>query len=92
MVYDRSESETKVQVINLNKYPMEIRSNEIVGELTPVNIICDDGSQTQHSQPWPDKIREMTKDLPPEVTPREKRQLMDLLMEYQDVFSQDKTD
>lgn len=81
-----------MQLINLNKHPAEIRGYEIVGELTPVNVNSSDGGQEQQPQPWPEKIKEITKDLPPEVTSKEKRQLMDLLMEYPDVFSQDETD
>lgn len=65
-VYGRNGGETKVQLMNLNKHPTEIRGNEMVGELTLVNVISSDGSQEQQLQTWPEKIEGMTDDLPPE--------------------------
>lgn len=76
-VYGRDGGETKVQLMNLSKHPAEIQGNEIVGELTPVNVISNDSGQEQQLKTWPEKIEEMTEDLPPKVTPKEKRQLME---------------
>lgn len=72
-VYGKHEGDTVIQLINLNSREVDIRCDEVIGEMTPVSLVTDVCAQTSAGRGWHHKVSEMVNDLPAEVTPKEKR-------------------
>lgn len=77
--YNRPYAESPVQVTNLNKTPITIQANEVIGELNPV-IVRNQGhvATQQTDKEWHTTVTKMIGKIPPEVSIENKLRLVAL--------------
>lgn len=87
VLVDPSRKEITLSVLNLGSQRVKLQQNTIVGELSPVGgVHVLEVEERDLNRPLPDHLKPMVDRFSPELSPSERNQATDLVVEYEDIF------
>ena len=81
-----------VRVMNVSNHPVTLQKDLLVSDLHPIPSIAREDASADSNIPFYEDLEKVIAGIPDDVSPEQRDHLINLVMEFQDVFSRDEFD